>query len=301
MTGVDAGRELSRLLADPACPYRTVWERRGPAYKGYALNQTAVAKVLASYLVDRGLLAEFEEEEWPRSRRDWVRSRLAGDVLTHIELELFMDAFALSDEHRDHLRQLLESGTPAVFPGELRLNGLADQTRYVADRSLDEHVISASGMPTFRRTTQRLRALDDGVDSYHFLVNTERVTVDSCTGGTPEKPRRVGPGVWAVVITLDKSLDHGEIWDLAFETTFDYREPPAPHVRRAAPLHAVELEMAISFDPARLPEAVHLSTWSHLGDLEPTTSVGVRLDGAHSARATWTAARTGMVGFSWRW
>lgn len=301
MSGTDAGRELCRLLGDPALPYRGLWERRGVAYRGRALNQTAIAKVLASYLVDRGLLAEFEEEEWPRSRRDWVRSRLAGDVLTHIELELFMAAFALSGDDSDRLRQLLASGAPAVFPGELRLNGLADQTRYAADRSLDEHLIGASGMPTCRRTTQRLRALDDGVDSYLFLVNTERVRIDRCEGGTAGRPRRVGPGVWAVVITLDKSLNRGETWDLTFETTFEYRELPAPHVRRAAPLHAVDLEMTIAFDPARLPRAVHLSTWAHLGDLEPTTSVAIELDSAHSARATWAAARTGMVGFSWEW
>ena len=79
-------------------PYRAVWERRGAGYRGRALNQTAINKVLASFLVDAGVLAEFEEAEWPRSRRDWVRSRLAGDVLTHLELELFMDAFALEDD-----------------------------------------------------------------------------------------------------------------------------------------------------------------------------------------------------------
>jgi hypothetical protein len=288
-------------LADPTCPYRDVWESRGTAYRGHALNQTSVAKVVASYLVDRGLLAEFEEQEWPRSRRDWVRSRLAGDLLTHIELELFMDAFGLSSAHRDHLRQLLESGAPARFPGEFRLDGLADHTRYATDRSLDEHVIGAHGMQTFRRTTQRLRALDDGVDTYWYLLNTERVSVEVTRGGTAGEPRRVGPGVWAVMVTLDRRLDRDETSDLTIETTFDYRERPVPSVRRAAPREAVGLEIAISFHPTLLPTAIHVSTWAHLGDIEPTTSLAVELDDAHAARATWTVARTGLVGFSWTW
>ena len=95
------------------------------------LNQTAIAKVLAAYLVDRGLLAEFEEGEWPRSRRDWVRSRLAGAVLTHLELELFMDAFGLEETEREPVAAPARDRLPTAcsFPVRSGSTGLPDRSR----------------------------------------------------------------------------------------------------------------------------------------------------------------------------
>jgi hypothetical protein len=302
MTGVDAGRALRRLLADPLLPYRHKWEQRGAAYRGQDLNQTAVAKVVAAYLVDRGLLAEFEEGDWPRARRDWLRSRLSGAVLTHLELELFMDAFGLEEGERDRVRQLLDSSTPPMFePGEIRLEGLPDRSSYAVDRTLDEHVLGADGLPAYHRTTQTVRALVDDVTACLYLFDAETVTVEVSAGGTGDAPRQVADGIWGVVITLDSPLRAGESCDLTYETTFDYRQPPAPVLRRAAPPHETEVEMVVAFDPARLPSAVHLSTWATVSDTEPVSSALVGLDHEHRASATWTALRAGLVGFSWVW
>jgi hypothetical protein len=302
MAGVDAGRALRRMLADPALRYREMWERRGAAYRGRDLNQTAVAKVVAAYLVDRGLLSEFEEGDWPRARRDWVRSRLSGAVLTHLELELFMDAFGLEEGERDRLRQLLESDVPPMFvPGELRLDGLPDRSTYAVDRTLDEHVVGADGFPAYHRTTQTVRALADDVTACLYLFDADQVSVDVLEGGRGDAPRQVALGVWAVVITLDAPLSAGESCDLVYVTTFDHREAPSPVLRRAAPPHGAEIEMVVSFDPARLPAAVHLSTWATVNDAEPMSSALVSLDHQHRASATWTVLRAGLVGFSWSW
>jgi hypothetical protein len=290
------------MFADPGLPYREMWERRGAAYRGRDLNQTAVAKVVAAYLVDRGLLSEFEEGDWPRARRDWVRSRLSGAVLTHLELELFMDAFGLEEGERDRLRQLLESDVPPMFvPGELRLDGLPDRSTYAVDRTIDEHVVGADGFPAYHRTTQTVRALADDVTACLYLFDADQVSVDVLTGGTGDSPRQVADNVWAVVITLDEPLAVGESRDLTYETTFAYPEPPPPVLRRAAPPHQAEIEMAVSFHPSRLPAAVHLSTWATVSDAEPMASALVDLDDGHSASATWTVARAGLVGFSWDW
>jgi hypothetical protein len=302
MSGVDAGRALRRMLSDPALPYRELWERRGAAYRGRDLNQTAVAKVVAAYLVDRGLLSEFEEGDWPRARRDWVRSRLAGAVLTHLELELFMDAFVLEEGDRDRLRHLLESDAPPMFvPGELRLDGLPDRSTYAVDRTLDEHVVGADGRPAYHRTTQTVRALSDDVRACLHLFDAEQVSVDVTKGGTGDAPRHVADGVWVVVITLDTPLRAGESCDLVYETTFDFRHDPTPVLRRAAPPHEAEIEMVVTFDPARLPAEVHLSTWATATDPQPVSSALVGLDHEHRASATWTVLRAGLVGFSWTW
>lgn len=302
MTGVDAGRALRRMLADPSRHCREMWERRGAAYRGRDLNQTAVAKVIAAYLVDRGLLSEFEEGDWPRARRDWVRSRLSGAVLTHLELELFMDAFGLEESDRDRLRQLLDSDVPPMFePGELRLDGLPDRAAYAVDRTLDEHVVGPDGLPAHHRTTQTVRALVDDVTACLYLFDAGTVSVAVTQGGTGDAPRQVGDGIWAVVITLDSPLRAGESCDLTYETTFDYREEPPPVLRRAAPPHEAEIEMVVSFDPARLPTAVHLSTWATAADSEPVSSALVDLDHEHRASVTWTVLRAGLVGFSWSW
>ncbi|GAB3245114.1 hypothetical protein [Nocardioides dilutus] len=302
MTGVDAGRALRRILADPGLPYRHLWEQRGAAYRGRDLNQTAVAKVVAAYLVDRGLLADFEEGDWPRARRDWVRSRLSGAMLTHLELELFLDAFGIEEGERDRLRQLLESDSPAMYePGELRLEGLPDRSRYAVDRTRDEHVLGADGRPAYHRTTQTVRALVDDVTACRYLLDTEPVSVEVSGGGTGDAPRQVADGIWAVVITLDRPLRAGESCDLTYTTTFDFPQAPAPVVRRAASPQETEVEMVVSFDPTRLPAAVHLSTWATVADSEPVASALVDLDHEHRASATWTVLRAGLVGFSWVW
>lgn len=301
MTGVDAGRELCLMLADPARPYRQMWELRGPAYRGRALNQTAINKVIAAFLVDAGVLAEFEETEWPRARRDWVRARLAGDVLTHLELELFMDAFALVDSDRDRLRHLLDSEAPVVVPGGIRLTGLPDRSTYAVERSSDEHAIGPTGLPEYHRTTQTIRALVDGVTAYLYLFDAAAVSIEVCKGGTADAPRQVADDIWASVITFDEPLVAGATCDLTYETTFHYREPPLPVMRRAAPPRGGEIEMTVSFDPAKLPRAVHLSTWASIADKEPLTSVAVEIDHGASVSATWTVVRSGLVGFNWDW
>lgn len=306
MSGVDAGRELCRLLADPVRPYRSVWEARGVAYRGRALNQTAIAKVLAAYLVDRGLLAEFEEGEWPRSRRDWVRSRLAGAVLTHLELELFMDAFGLADRDRDVLRQRLDDGegpgrAELFLPGDIRLEGLPDRTTYAVERVLDEHTVGACGLPTHHRTTLTLRAVADRVEHYLYLFDADTVSVEVVKGGAADEPSRVADRLWAVVITLEQPLVRGESCELTYDTTFAFAEAPPPVLRRAASVDRTEIEMVLSFHPDRLPRAVHLSTWAMMADAEPLTSTTAALDSHHRATTTWTVARAGLVGFSWSW
>lgn len=302
MTGVEAGRALCRLLADPARPYRAMWERRGVAYRGRDLNQASVAKVLAAYLVDRGLITEFEEGDWPRSRRDWVRSRLSGGLLTHLDLEAFMDAFGFTDAERERLRHTLESdSTPMFVPGEIRLEGLPDRSTYAVQRTRDEHVLGPDGRPTYHRTTQTVVALVDDVTACFHLHDAGATSVEVAKGGTAGPPQQVADGFWAVVITLDDPLAEGESCEVVHETTFDYPETPPPVLRRAAPRHDAELEMVVSFDPARLPAAVHLSTWATVTDPDPVASATVELDERHSVAATWTVARAGLVGFSWAW
>ena len=302
MTGVDAARALSRLLTDPARPYRALWERHGAAYRGHDLNRAAVAKVLAAYLVDRGMLADFEEGEWPRARRDWLRSRLSGALLTHLDLEVFMDAFGFEKGERDLLRHTLESeSTPMFVPGEMRLDGLPDRSTYAVDRTLDEHLVGPDGVPAYHRTTQTVRALVDGVTACLCLFDADAATVEVSKGGTAGESRQVAEGIWAVPITLDEPLTAGQTCDLVHETTFGYRGPPPPVLRRAAPRHPAEIEMVLTFDPARLPAAVHLSTWATVTDPEPVSSVAVDLDDSHRVAATWTVARAGLVGLSWSW
>jgi hypothetical protein len=302
MTGVDAARALCRLLTDPARPYRALWERHGAAYRGHDLNRAAVAKVLAAYLVDRGMLADFEEGEWPRARRDWLRSRLSGVLLTHLDLEVFMDAFGFDDGERDLLRHTLESeSTPMYVPGEMQLDGLPDRSTYAVDRVLDEHVLGPDGRPAYHRTTQTVRALVDGVTECLHLFDADSATVEVSKGGVAGATSQVAEGIWAVPITLDAPLRCGETCDLVHETTFDYRDPPPPVLRRAAPRHPAELAMVVTFDRSRLPAAVHLSTWATVTDPHPMSSVVVVPDAHHEVSATWTVARAGLVGLSWEW
>jgi hypothetical protein len=190
---------------------------------------------------------------------------------------------------------------PMFVPGEIRLEGLPDRSRYAVDRTLDEHVLGADGLPAYHRTTQTVRALVDDVTACLYLYDADKVTVEVLDGGTADAPRQVSDGIWAVVITLDKPLRADESRDLTYETTFDYREPPPPVLRRAAPRHDAQIEMVVSFEPSRLPAAVHLSTWATVNDSQPVSSVLVDLDERHRVSATWTVVRAGLVGFSWVW
>lgn len=301
MSGAEAGRALSRMLADPVLGYREIWERRGAAYRGRALNQSSIAKVIAAYLVDQGLLAEFEENDWPRSRRDWIRSRLAGEMLTHLELELFMTAFQFQDEDRERLRVVLQAGRPPVIPDEIRLGGLPDREAYELLRTFDEQVFGPTGLPTRRTTRLTMRALRDGVEACLYLLDTPHATVVVTEGGTASRPQRVGELVWAVAITLDQTLSRGATHELVYETTLDYDDAPLPQLRRLAPGEGGQVEMALVFDPARPPQAVHATSWAGVMDVEPISALRAQLDGQHRASALWTVARFGLVGFTWDW
>jgi hypothetical protein len=215
---------------------------------------------------------------------------------------VFMDAFGFEVADRDLLRHLLESDSPPMFvPGEIHLEGLPDRSGYAVDRTLDEHVVGSDGLPAYHRTTQTVRALVDDVTAYLYLFDAGTATVEVTAGGTGDAPRQVADGIWAVVITLDTPLSAGESCEIAYETTFDYPDAPPPVLRRAAPRHDAEIEMVVSFDPSRLPAAVHLSTWATVTDTRPVSSALVQLDRRHSASAVWTVARAGLVGFSWAW
>jgi hypothetical protein len=102
------------------------------------------------------------------------------------------------------------------------------------------------------------------------------------------------------VITLDEPLAAEESCELTYETTFAYAEAPPSRLRRAATT-AARLEMTVAFHPDRLPARIHQSTWARLSDPEPLTAAETALDRNHTASATWTVARAGLVGFSWTW
>ncbi|NHC46881.1 hypothetical protein [Motilibacter aurantiacus] len=165
---------------------------------------------------------------------------------------------------------------------------------------LEHHFLGADGIPAKHETSQVIRSMTDGLESYLYRFDTNALTVEVERGGRAGQVRRVGDGIWAVDIVLTKPLRLHETASLSYRTTFRYQEPPDPVMRRAVPEKANSVEIYVRFHPDKLPGAVWWCTWDGLdgGVLHEAVA---ELDDEHSVHKFLEGAEKALVGFRWEW
>src|SRR5262245_44080534 len=105
-TGERAGRLLRELLTGVA-EYRRMWESRVRRASAQQPSFAAVARVIAEYLWNAGIVAE-EDQELDRALKDRVSRALGGGRISAQTMEWFIEAFGM----RRH-----EAGLWAAFAG----------------------------------------------------------------------------------------------------------------------------------------------------------------------------------------
>lgn len=99
-----AAAYLRELLERPG-KYRAFWETRIARLGKSALNEAAIARVLAEHLWDVGERPD-TDVELPRRLRDRVSRALDGSVLSAETLRWFIAAFKIDPRSAAHLQHL---------------------------------------------------------------------------------------------------------------------------------------------------------------------------------------------------
>jgi len=314
----DAGRRaaseyLRQLLLKPG-RYRKSWEQHVIRTRRDAINQLAVAEVLARHLwssprrpADAGVL--------PYQLKDTVSRALSGQMLSRPALSLFIDAFGFTAAEADRLRRLWSgsavisvlAGSYAVPPqAEMNLVQALGPRRHQTLAMHDHVYVDADGRLDRTRTIQVIEAIAAGVDCFPFLYDTSALTLEVGQGcrGLSGQLRQVGPDVFATDVMLARTLDLGDTITMEYWVTYrlpgnlaDARER---EYRRGVLRHLENYDLRIEFHPARLPAEVWWANWAGVdGDVQDLQEI--TLDSQHAAQRYLRSLERTVVGFRWRW
>jgi hypothetical protein len=292
-----AAERLSVLLGEPR--YRRHWQRYSSVRRG-ELPRAAVAAVLADHLVETG------EVGWdirPRSLENRVGRALNGQRLSDRTLELFIAAFAMTDQDAEELRALRRGRPPGgvlvvatALEGERPLPRRTARTLQVAEH----HEIGPDRSPA-RHVTRMLLEAVEATDRYHYVFDTEHAAVAVRAGGSPLGAYRVtGTPLCVVEVLLDEPLLPGQSAHLEYETVFAYPEPPAPEFRRGVTAGVRHLALTVRFDPAAQPQQVLRARWPGIEAAGPAEAVPVRLVGGQTSMEVVPDGDC-VIGYTWRW
>jgi hypothetical protein len=308
-----ASAYLRQLLLKPG-GYRQAWEQHVIRARRDAINQLAVAEVLARHLwsaprslADIGVL--------PYQLKDTVSRALSGQMLSRPSLSLFIGAFGFSEDESDRLWRLWSgsamisvlAGSHAVPPREERSLARILGPRRHQTLSMHDHVhVGAEGRLERTRTIQVIEAIAAGVDRFPFLYDTSALTVEVGQGcrGLSGELRQVGPDVFATEIMLAKTLELGDTITMEYWVTYrlpgDLTDPREREYRRGVLRHMENYDMRIEFNPARLPAHLWRASWDGV-EGEVTEEQEVTLDSQHAAQRYLRSLERTVAGFRWSW
>ncbi|MEV5905528.1 hypothetical protein [Streptomyces sp. NPDC052127] len=294
---------LTELLATQP-RYRTRWRARVQRDRsGGRVSIAAVAQVLAEHLWESGEFPE-SEQSLPRIQKDRVRRALDGTMITAETLTWLIEAFHLDERDAECLRATHESDSGN------RPDGISDAVREPREMIrrqwhrtvtvFERYFFDCDGQLTERRTKHVIMALEDGVDSYLFNHESSVEAIEVLHGGTLGPEHRYD-GLVSHEILFPQPLKQGQ------RTSFEYRTAyrPAPHppqeVRRPARGRIENFDMAVHFEPRRLPSRLWWATWSdhHLGD--PVQLEPAQVCDTGSAHRYVPFVERSVVGFRWNW
>jgi hypothetical protein len=292
-----AGQYLRELLRHD--PYRDRWAWYG-AQRERDVHQVAVAKVLAAYLQRQADDVEYGQ----LTRR--VSRALRGEVLSRRTLSLFIRAFEIGDEHAAILWRQWEGAELArVVIGDLpplrrTAAGVLPAWRTILLHEF--HYLGPDGRPERHRTMHDIRALVDGLDTFRYSFDTSALTLEGISGGTPSPLYQLSDTIWAVDVTLSRTLRQGEAHSLEFESRFKYTADVEPCFRRVAHERFENVGLRVQFHQARLPRQAWWTQWRDYR--EPDTQIErlepVALDAEHAVYHRLDVLDRAVAGFSWQ-
>jgi hypothetical protein len=247
--------------------YREEWSGAGGYLRGRVgrVHVKAVAEVLARWLRDHPRDGKPSDRDIEGQTVTPTVSRvLNAQMLSRATLELFINAFWMSDEDAITLREL-HSGIPqahlTIFPPPTPLP--VGQREHQTLTLHEFHRVGPDGIPQWHETLQSIRSLIDELEVYPYRFDTNEIkAVRVRSGGSASPIYHVHDQIWAVNISLEKPLALGEEASLRYLVRFDYRTPPPPEFRRALSAGIASVELHVTFSKGRLPRRVWRTTWS---------------------------------------
>jgi hypothetical protein len=303
---------LRQLLLKPGI-YRRSWEQHVVRARPGAINQLAVAEVLARHMSARSGASAGPVQ--PHQLKDTVSRALSGQLLSRPALGMFIDAFGFSPDEADRLWRLWSgAATIRVLSGSRAVPMQAEQDLLEAlgprrhhTVTLHDHVyVGADGRIGEVRSLRVIEATQSGVDRIPYLYDTSSLTLEVGQGcaGVAGELRRIGPNVFATEILLARTLALGETLTVEYTTSFgpasDPRDRFNREYRRAVVDQLENLDMRIQFDPARLPADLWWTTWEGV-DGAVVGQQQVALDSQHAAQHYLRTVQRAVVGFHWHW
>jgi hypothetical protein len=284
--GAQAAAYLRMLLVRAGEP-RSIWAKHAPDARSGEIDTGAVAEVLRDNAGART-----------------VRAALDGTALSGHTLELFIDGFQLSPRHAARLRSILDgSDSVRVVAGD----DLADVAsppgppRHETLAAHELHTLGPDGLPAEHQTIQVIRSTVDGLRAHALRFDTDELVVEVVRGGHVGDLYRVDESLFGVDIVLDRPLAQGETALMHYRTTFGYRNPPPPELRRGTSRVMRDVTLWVQFHRDRLPSRVWLARWDRLDHATATEQQRVELDGEFSVQARYDKIEQVIVGFHWEW
>jgi hypothetical protein len=300
-TGERAGRLLRELLTGTA-EYRRMWESRVRRASAQEPSFAAVARVIAEYLWNAGVVSE-EDQELDRALKDRVSRALGGGRISAQTMEWFIEAFGmrrheaglwaafagLTDPGVDTSSGTLRGGPAMIMPQRHRTVAVFERYRFDTTGSLVE-----------QHTFQVISAQEDGVGIYPWVLRTDATDGEVLIGGTTGARHAYSSRLTLVEVELDRTLGRGERHALELLARYP-TGLPTQEVRRAARAKTENVDILIQFDLDHPPRDLRWTVWStHEGGLivdeDPAT---LSADG--TVHRFLPAVHHAVVGFRWSW
>jgi hypothetical protein len=286
--------------------YRDRWIRyQRERERSGEVHQRAVTEVLKRF-VDRNRAQKRYRGVSLDSLPQRVSRALRGDVLSRTTLELFIDAFRISENDSRLLRRIHDgtdkirvlTGPSAVPPGTAAALGPA---RHRTTSLHEHHYVGADGLPAWHRTQQVIEATEDGLDRYPYRCDTSALAVEVEEGGRLAGPLYpIGGGLFALDILLDEPLELGSETPLTYLTLFHYEQVPPREMRRVARGTMRNVSIRVEFHPDKIPQRVWWAVWDGI-DGEIVERDEFQLRASRYVFKRLDAIEQSVVGFTWDW
>jgi hypothetical protein len=287
--------------------YRGRWVRHQRDRERHGeVHQRAVTEVLMRFVdLNRAELAYQEVSLDSLPQR--VSRALRGETLSRATLELFVDAFAFSENDSRRLRRIHDgtdkirmlAGPSALLPETAAALGPA---RHRTTSVHEHHCLGADGLPAWHRTQQVIEATEDRLDRYPYRCDTNALAIEVEVGGRLSGPLYPldGGRLFALDILLDEPLALGDETSITYLTLFHYDEPPPAEMRRASRQIMRNVSMRVEFHPDKIPRRVWWAVWDGMhGEIIEREECALRASRYVFKRVE--SIEQAVVGFTWQW
>jgi hypothetical protein len=269
-----------------------------------ALNQAAIAQVIAEYLWDTGERLD-TETDLPRILKDPVHRALQGKGISPQMLTWFIKAFEMTEVDARQLR------TALIGPLSLNETPVTDTLRLPQElpipqrhRTLavfERRVIGPNGAPVAHHASRAILAHQGTVSFYPCRQLASAAEVQVLCGGTVTA-RHEPPGSSPILeITLSRPLPAGQVASLEYQASFGPSASVVTEYRQVAHARANNVDIVVQFSHERLPRQVWWAIWDdhHGGTI--LAEHPVPLDPGGRVHRYLPYLENAAVGFRWEW